>query len=334
MLVPLMTRAAVDSAFRSHERLLWSLCYRMTGSAADADDLVQDTFARAMARPPADTASPLRPWLVRVAMNLARDLLRRRRRTAYSGPWLPSLIETGEGAPGMLDGLDRPDAPDGLELPAAHEPAHTEARYDLMESVTLAFLIALEALSPPQRAVLILRDVLDYSVAETAEALGLSAANVKTTHHRARRAMEAYDRRRCRPDAQLTARTRAQLVRFLGAVRAQDASAVEAMLAADVVALTDGGGEFVAARVPLVGARRVAHTYVGLAARRQGSALRHDLRMLNGLPALLIEDDGPPARWAPRWTIQVEIGDDDLIRAVHSVLSTAKLGAVRPLTSA
>jgi RNA polymerase sigma-70 factor (ECF subfamily) len=315
-------RAAVDSAFRSHERFLWSLCYRMTGSAADADDLVQDTFTRAMDRPPADMASPLRPWLVRVAMNLARDLLRRRRRTAYTGPWLPSPIDTGE------------QWPDGLELPPAHEPAHTEARYDLMESVTLAFLLALEALSPPQRAVLILRDVLDYSVAETAEALGLSAANVKTTHHRARRAMEAYDRRRCRPDAELTARTRAALVRFLGAVRAGDASAVEAMLAADVVALTDGGGEFVAARVPLVGARRVAHTYVRLAAQREGSPLRHELRLLNGLPTLVIEDAGPPARWAPRWIIQVEIGDDDLIRAVHSVLTSAKLGALRPVSAA
>ncbi len=200
-----------------------------------------------------------------------------------------------------------------------------------MESVTLAFLLALEALSPPQRAVLILRDVLDYSVAETAEALGMSAANVKTTHHRARRAMAAYDRRRCRPDAELTVRTRAALVRFLGAVRAQDASAVEAMLAADVVALTDGGGEFVAARVPLVGAQRVAHTYVKLAAQREGSPLRHELRLLNGLPAILLEHDVPPARWAPRWIIQVEIGDDGLIRAVNSVLTSGKLRAVRPV---
>ena len=168
-------------------------------------------------------------------------------------------------------------------------------------------------------------------MAETAEALGLSAANVKTTHHRARRAMEAYDRRRCRPGDELTARTRAALVRFLGAIRAQDASAVEAMLAADVVARTDGGGEFVAARVPLVGAQRVAHTYVKLAAQRAGSPLRHELRLLNGLPAILIEDAAPPSRWAPRWTIQVEIGGDGLIRAVHSVLATRKLRALRPV---
>jgi RNA polymerase sigma-70 factor (ECF subfamily) len=307
-------RDAVEGAFRSQARFLWGLCYRMTGSAADADDLVQDTFARAMASPPADTTSPLRPWLVRVAMNLARDLLRRRRRTPYHGPWLPQPIETDAEA---------------LDLPPSHEPARTEARYDLMESVTLAFLLALEALSPPRRAVLILRDVVDYSVAETAAALGMSEANVKTTHHRARRAMEAYDRSRCRPSGELTARTRAALERFLGAVVAHDAAAVEAMLAADVVALTDGGGEFVAARWPLVGAARVAHAYVGLAARRRGSPIGHTFCLLNGLPAILLEDPRPPAGWAPRWIMQVELDDGGLIRAVHSVLATTKLGALR-----
>jgi len=77
------------AAFREHERFLWALCYRMTGSAADADDLVQETFVRALERPPPRTDLPWRPWLTRVAMNLARDALRRRRRRGYVGPWLP-----------------------------------------------------------------------------------------------------------------------------------------------------------------------------------------------------------------------------------------------------
>ncbi|HKE19858.1 MAG TPA: sigma-70 family RNA polymerase sigma factor [Kofleriaceae bacterium] len=311
-------RAAVERAFRSHERFLWSLCYRMTGSSADADDLVQDTFARAIARPPADLESPLRPWLVRVAMNLARDLLRQRRRRRYLGTWLPAPV--GDAALALDDA-----GAGGLELPPAHEPAETAARYDLMESVTTAFLLALEALSPPQRAVLILRDVLDYSVAETAAALAFSEANVKTTHHRARRAMQDYDGRRCRPSPELTARTSAALRRFLLAVRAQDASAVEALLAADVVARTDGGGEFVAAREPILGPRKVSLLYAKLSGRRDVPELRSELRLLNGLPAIVVEDPHPPARWAPRWTIQVEIGDDGLIRAVHSVLAIDKL---------
>ena len=144
---------------------------------------------RALERPPARTDEPWRPWLVRVAMNLARDLLRRRRRSPYRGTWLPSPIETGAD-----------DAPPAYEIPA-ESGSPTEGRYELLESVSFAFLLALEALTPSQRAVLLLRDVFDYSVRETADALGMSEANVKVTHHRARRAMAAYDRDRCVPTA-------------------------------------------------------------------------------------------------------------------------------------
>ena len=311
----------VAAAFRAHERLLWALCYRMTGSAADADDLVQETFARALASPPPDMIASLRPWLVRVAMNLARDQLRRRRRTRYDGPWLPAPIDTD-------------DEVGAADLPVAHEPAHTEARYDLLESVTLAFLIALEALSPPQRAVLLLRDVFDYSVAETAEALGLSVSNVKTTHHRARRAMAGYDGGRAARTAELGDRTRAALERFLVAVSTQDVAAVERMLADDVRALSDGG-EFLAARVPLVGPARVARAYVRLAAKlseESAAGVRREVRSVNGLPALVFEHDRPPRRWAPRWMLQVDLGPDGLIRAVHSVLAAPKVASLRAVS--
>src|SRR6185295_12271247 len=88
---------ALSAAFAADRRFLWGLCYRLTGSAADADDLVQETFVRAMERPPPRTDEPARPWLVRVATNLGRDLLRRRKRRGYVGPWLPSPIETDAG---------------------------------------------------------------------------------------------------------------------------------------------------------------------------------------------------------------------------------------------
>jgi RNA polymerase sigma-70 factor (ECF subfamily) len=117
------------------KRFLWGLCYRMTGSAADADDLVQDTFVRALEKPPADMNAPLRPWLVKVALNLSRDQLRKRRRREYLGPWLPSPVLT-EG-----------DSPLEIEEGATSEMSPV-ARYDLLESVTLAFLLALEALTP------------------------------------------------------------------------------------------------------------------------------------------------------------------------------------------
>ena len=87
---------AFDRLFDEHRRFLWGISYRMTGSAADADDVVQDTFVRAIEHPPARTDEPLRPWLVKVALNLSRDVLRRRKRREYVGPWLPSPIDTAD----------------------------------------------------------------------------------------------------------------------------------------------------------------------------------------------------------------------------------------------
>src|SRR5437899_8508358 len=89
--------SSIEQLFADHRKFLWGLSYRITGSAADADDVVQDTFVRAMERPPRQTDAPLRPWLVKVSLNLARDLLRKRKRRDYVGPWLPSPIPTGLG---------------------------------------------------------------------------------------------------------------------------------------------------------------------------------------------------------------------------------------------
>ena len=106
---------------RRHAKFLWGLCYRMTSVAANADELVQETYARALASPPL-AEGPLEPWLTRVAMNLARDRLRRRRRERYVGQWLPSPVET--------------------EAETAPSPS---SRYDQVESMSIAFLLAAEA---------------------------------------------------------------------------------------------------------------------------------------------------------------------------------------------
>ena len=237
--------------FADERRLVWSLCYRMTGSAADADDLTQETFLRAIERPPARTDMPWRPWLVRVAMNLARDALRRRRRFAQRQPWLPSPIETGDES-----------APPAYELPP-ESGSPTEGRYELLESVSFAFLLALEALTPGQRAVLLLRDVFDYSVRETADALGMNEPAVKTAHHRARRAMAGYDRERCVPTAARQARTSDALWRFMTALQADDVPALEALLAEGVRSISEGG-EFAAAHNVVKGRHRVLRLMRGL----------------------------------------------------------------------
>jgi len=302
--------ADLAPVFEEHRSFLWALSYRLTGNAADADDIVQESFVRALQRPPADRDRPWRPWLVRVAVNLGRDLLRRRRRRGgYEGQWLPSPIATE---------------------PPSHEPAdesgNPAARYDLLESVSFAFLLALEALTPTQRATLLLRDVFDYSARETARALGLSEANVRTTHLRARRALAAYDARRRPLTTERQERETAALRKFLACVSAGDVAGVEAMLAADARALSDSGGEFHSNRVPVVGRVKVAALLVGVV-KGIGRLRRAELRLLNGQPAVIGERE-PKAGFGPRWVTQVDFDDRGLITKVYTVLATRKLSAI------
>jgi len=308
--------AATEVAFRANERFLWGLSYRMTGCAADADDIVQETFVRALQHPPRGDETTWRPWLVQVTMNLGRDALRRRKRQPYTGPWLPSPIDTGED-----------------EALPAYEPTFesglsTEGRYDLLESVSFAFLLALEALTPKQRAVLLLMDVFDYSVRESAAALGLSEANVKTTHHRARRAMADYDRERCPPTRGLQEQTRMALGQFMTALLGEDVQAVERLLSQSVRALNDSAGNYHAARVPIFGPPRVARFHYKITQRRLLGAV-FELRMINGLPALVgVYEDHRPAE-PPRVVLRCELDADGHIAQLYSVVADRKLSAIR-----
>lgn len=298
----------------AHEKFLWGLCYRMTGSAADADDLVQDTFARTLESPPRDLNAPLRPWLTRVAVNLARDQLRRRRRAPYVGPWLPSPIET---------------EPDGAS-PVAVEPKTTEGRYDLLESVSFAFLLALEALNPKQRAVLLLCDVFDYSVKDVAQALDLSTDNVKQLHLRARRAMAEYDQHRTEPTRAMQQRNEAALNQLIGALLSNDTAAVEALLAADVKLLSDGAGRYHAAMNPIFGPQKVARFLFGVHEKR-GPPSEVRVGMINGFPAVIAYY--PPHRdpkLAPIAVTRLDLDAAGKIRALHSVLAPLKLGHLKP----
>ncbi|HMJ12583.1 MAG TPA: sigma-70 family RNA polymerase sigma factor [Polyangiaceae bacterium] len=305
---------ALPSAFQAHRTLLWRLCYRMTGNAADADDLVQETFARALERPPADSERDLKPWLIRVAMNLSRDHLRARKRRAYEGPYLPSPIDTS-------------DWPSDAALP--------DARYGELESVSFAFLHALEVLSAKQRAVLVLCDVSGYSVREAADVLGMSEANVKTTHHRARAALRDYDATRVPPTREVQAQTLRKLQLLLWHLSTRDVQALEALLAADVEALNDGGGEYFAAQVPVRGRAKVALFH--LKTQRHGK-VRGTIRMINGLPALVAEyaREGlrlrtskrvapRRTRVAPRVVFGIRLEPSGNIQQLYASVATSKL---------
>ena len=306
--------ALLTSWFDEHRGFLWGLCYRITGSAADADDLVQETFLRALKRGPERLDDPRR-WLTRVAVNAARDALRRRKRRSYIGPWLPTPITMpGEEAPPSYE----PVADDGRTL---------EGRYDLLESASLAFLQALEGLTPTQRAVLLLSDVFDYSAAEVAKALGLAAGNVRTIHHRAKRVMASYDQHRTVPTASNQARTQKSLEQFLAFLGAGDVGGIERMLAADVRAVSDGGGEFTATRRPILGRGRVARFFARLAASRPGP-MRITMPSLNGFPAAQFEFETSPGRRPPRLVLSVDVDADGLISALRVIANSTKLAAV------
>ena len=305
---------AYAETLETDRRLLWGLCYRMTGNAADADDLVQETFVRALEHPPPRTDEPMRPWLVRVAMNLSRDLLRKRRRRDYTGPWLPSPVATDEESLPSFE-------------PAAPSEDSPAARSDLLESISFAFLLALEALTPQQRAVLLLRDVFDYSTAETAAALDLTEANVKVTLLRARKRMKDYDRQRADLSPATREATRRALEQFLLYLNAHDAEGLERLLAEDVVSLSDGGGEVQAAMRPIRGRANMLRLLTALNAKLTGRP-RVEWRVLNGLPALIFEDVHSTATRATRYTVQIELDDAGRIRRLDSVLAPSKLTAV------
>ena len=315
--------AGLEAQFGAHRSFLWALCYRLTGNAADADDLVQETFLRAAQRPPARTDVPWRPWLVRVALNLGRDLLRRRRRRR-EGTWLPAPIETGDEPRHPAIGRDEPPSFE----PTAGAQGCPAARYDLLESVSFAFLLALEALTPRQRAVLLLRDVFDYSVRETAEALAMSEANVKTTLLRARRVMEAYERARRPVTPEMQKRTGQTVERFLTLLSGGDAAGLESLLAEGVRSVSDGG-EFPAARLPIVGRDKVIRLYATLA-ERLGPGVRVQVRTLNGLPAAVIDVEGAPPGWAPRTVLLFRVDDRGIVEEMYAVLASRKLTALRP----
>ncbi|MES2644403.1 MAG: sigma-70 family RNA polymerase sigma factor [Myxococcota bacterium] len=325
----------VADAFAAHERLLWGLGYRMTGLASDADELVQETFLRAIEHPVPDDGRPLRPWLVRVCANLARDRLRARRRRGAQrrdGAWLPSPVPSERLYD--ADGTTIPGADSAAILGATTPDADTpEARYTRTETAGLAFLLALEALTPTQRAVLLLRDVFELDADEVAAALGSTPGAVRVAHHKARRSLEGRAPNGRAPDnhaAATSEATLAALTTFLGALATGDAAAALAQLAPDVVLRSDGGGVFSAAKVPVLGAEKVVKFLLHVASAA-GPENRWEIRSLNGAPMAVVELMAPAPGRAPRFVVGVTLGPTGKIVAIHWVLDPAKLTTIPPL---
>src|SRR5688572_21254654 len=221
----------MDSAtevFLAHRNLLFTVAYEMLGSAADAEDVLQETWLR-WAEVDLDGVRNQRAYLVRIATRQALLRLRTldRRKETYVGPWLPEPL------------LTTPDVADDVEL---------------AESVSMAMLLVLETLAPTERAVFVLREVFDLDYNEIAEAVGKTPAAVRQIAHRARAHVAA---RRPRGTGS-PAEHRAALQAFQRAVETGELQSLLDILAPDVVALSDGGGVKHALLRPVVGADNVA----------------------------------------------------------------------------
>ncbi|HTI46320.1 MAG TPA: RNA polymerase sigma-70 factor [Casimicrobiaceae bacterium] len=288
-----MDRAAV---FATHRPRLYGIAYRMLGSRAEAEDMLQEAYLR-WHQADAERVHTPEAWLVTTVSRLCIDRLRavRAERDAYIGPWLPEPL---------------------VEEPFAPPDAHAELASDL----SVAFLVVLERLAPEERAALLLHDVFDCDYADISRILGKSEPACRQIVHRARERARAD-----RPRFRVSEAAHAQLLeRFVAALKAQDKDTLLGLFAPDATWTSDGGGKQKAARKVLEGADRVARFALAIWDRYYSAALA-DRALVNGQRGLIMSIAGRVVS-----TISIDT-DGSRIRAVHTVLNPDKLkGIERP----
>ena len=289
---------ALTELFQRERRRLFAIAYRMLGSVGDAEDVVQETFLRFQRSAGTEPVREPRALLTTIATRLAIDQLRssRRRREEYIGPWLPEPLVS-----------HAPDAADQAEM---------------AESLTLAFLVVLETLSPFERAVFLLREVFEYDYETIAGIVGRTPENCRQIGVRARNHVDA---RRPRFDASRPAREELAR-RFFAACQDGDTEALLELLAADCVAYADGGGRAPAARAPIHGRERVARALIGLMRSANRVGARGEPVVVNGQPGATFF--APDGRLINVVTLDVADGH---VQAVRSMINPEKLQHLGPL---
>jgi RNA polymerase sigma factor (sigma-70 family) len=272
------SRADPDlSVIMGERRQLINLAYRLLGSLAEAEDAVQETYARwyALSREQRDAIASPGAWLTTVASRICLDVLgsARARRERYVGEWIP------EPLPGRTEWVS--SRPGG-----AAEPADPADRVTLDESVGMAFLVVLESLTPAERVAFILHDVFGYPFAEVAGIVGRTPAACRQLAASARRRIRAAQVPAVPPAQQ------AAVIRdFRRAWEARDIEALVGLLDPDATVIADGGGRAAASLHPIEGAAPIARYLVDLAVRAAGT-IRFLERTVNGQPGLVAEQDG------------------------------------------
>jgi RNA polymerase sigma-70 factor (ECF subfamily) len=281
--------------------LLFSIAYRMLGTVSDAEDIVQEALLR-YHRAFADGTriDSTRAYLSAVTTRLAIDHLRsaRVRRESYIGQWLPEPLLTDDRA----------------EDPARHA--------EQADSLSMAFLLVLERLSPVERAVFLLHDVFGYGYDEVAGIVGKSEANSRQLATRARRHLEERRRRfdASRQEQQELAE------RFFAAVSDGDVGRLVDMLAADVVVYGDGGGKAPQWMVPIAGVDKVSRLFASLGHQMRELGIRLELREINGQPGALVLD--PDGQLTNVFVLDVA---DGAVQTIRSVINPDKLRHLGPV---
>jgi len=293
-----MSDRAIDpatEAFLAHRNLLFTVAYEMLGSAADAEDILQETWLR-WVKVDLGQVRDRRAYLVRITTRQSLNRLRamKRRKEAYVGPWLPEPL------------LTAPDVAEDVEL---------------AESVSMALMIVLETLSPTERAVFVLREAFDVGYDEIAVAVGKSPEAVRQIAHRARRHVDA---RRPRGAAS-SGEARAALEAFRRAIDTGDVQGLLDVLAPEVVLISDGGGVKQAALRPIAGAEKVARAFSRGLGKVEG-VLTSEPIVVNGNPALLVRVDG-----AIDGVVAIRV-EDARITGLYYVRNPEKLSRVEAVT--
>ncbi len=285
-----------DIPFQTHRPRLLALAYRLLGSRADAEDVVQDAWLRWSGSDISAIHDP-EAWLVTTTTRLGLDRLRaaKRERQHYVGPWLPEPLQVS------------------LEADPAPGPAQTHA---LADEISVAFLTLLEQLGPEERAAFLLKEAFDHDYREIAELIGHSEANCRQLVHRAKQRLQA-ERPRFNADAR---QHRQLLARFMDASQRGDSQAIQALLHVNARLLSDGGGVVTAGIRPLLGAERIGRLFWAIA--RRGGVQPAQLGYVNGEPAILrFEGDHLHS------ITTIDVADGRIVN-VYSVLNPNKLPAL------
>ncbi len=284
-------------SFESYRPYLFSIAYRMLGSAMDAEDMVQETYLRYQTTPP-ETIRSLKAYLTTILTRLCMDQLHlaRRKREVYVGPWLPEPILTAT-------------------TPASEDPAE---RIDREESISLAFLVLLEQLQPFERAVFLLREVFEYDFAEIATMLDKSEAACRRSFSRAKKHLREH-----RPRFPASPQTHLQLLNgYFQAVQGGDMTPLMDLLSENVTLWADAGGKIKQAALrPIVGRDAVARFSLGTV-RFLPEDYRVEMAEVNGQPAVIIRTGG---RALLVLTIEVEA---EHIQAIRLMANPEKLARV------